>query len=327
MAADFNKPQITDPYADVLQAVRDMFTDLVKGLDGTATSNLPGGALRWNSVNKRFEKWNGSAWTELIAKATDKYDINVDRVDGFDAGNASGNIPINNGTLNTNLNAEKLGGQLGSYYAPASTVATAQAGADAANTAASSANTNANNRVAKTGDSMTGQLSLPGGGSGNQAATVTQAQTFANTAEANATAVANTKATATDVATKLGKSGDTANELYNNGWYRSNGNVGWYNQTYGGGLWMSDGTWVRVYGGKYFLTDWHQFHGGGNIWTASYGWLHDRFGAASTTNSALQNCAGQSANVGGYIVGLTKSGTNLGVSLTTTNCNCNCGNG
>lgn len=319
--ADFNKPQITDPYADVLQAVRDMFTDLVKGLDGTATSNLPGGALRWNSVNKRFEKWNGSAWTELIAKATDKYDINVDRVDGLDAGNANGNIPINNGTLNTNLNAEKLGGQLGSYYAPASTVATAQAGADAANTAASSANTNANNRVAKTGDSMTGQLSLPGGGSGNQAATVTQAQTFANTAEANATAVANTKATAADVATKLGKSGDTANELYNNGWYRSNGNVGWYNQTYGGGLWMSDGTWVRVYGGKSFLTDWHQFSSGGNIWTASYGWLHDRFTQKGT---GIENCAGQSANVGGYIVGLTRSGTSLGISLTTTNCNCNC---
>ena len=49
--------------------------------------------------------------------------------------------------------------------------------------------------------------------------------------------------------------GATISEIYNNGWYRSNGNVGWYSQTYGGGIWMSDSTYVRVYGGKSFHTD------------------------------------------------------------------------
>ncbi len=36
------------------------------------------------------------------------------------------------------------------------------------------------------------------------------------------------------------------------GWYRSAGAVGWYNNTYGGGIHMSDTTWVRVYGSKAF---------------------------------------------------------------------------
>lgn len=36
----------------------------------------------------------------------------------------------------------------------------------------------------------------------------------------------------------------------NAGWHRSYGDTGWYNQTYGGGIYMSDATWIRTYGGK-----------------------------------------------------------------------------
>ena len=35
-------------------------------------------------------------------------------------------------------------------------------------------------------------------------------------------------------------------------WLRTVGQSGWYSQTYGGGLYMVDTTWVRVYGGKAF---------------------------------------------------------------------------
>ena len=35
---------------------------------------------------------------------------NVDKIDGYDAGNAEGNIPVSNGTVNTNLNADKVDG-------------------------------------------------------------------------------------------------------------------------------------------------------------------------------------------------------------------------
>ena len=38
-------------------------------------------------------------------------------------------------------------------------------------------------------------------------------------------------------------------------WFRSTGNTGWYNGTYGGGIYMTDTTWVRVYNSKYFYCD------------------------------------------------------------------------
>lgn len=38
-------------------------------------------------------------------------------------------------------------------------------------------------------------------------------------------------------------------------WFRSSGANGWYNETYGGGIWMNDTTWVKVYGSKGFWVD------------------------------------------------------------------------
>ena len=37
------------------------------------------------------------------------------------------------------------------------------------------------------------------------------------------------------------------------GWHRAYGKTGIYNGTYGGGIYMEDSTWVRVYGNKHFL--------------------------------------------------------------------------
>lgn len=42
---------------------------------------------------------------------------------------------------------------------------------------------------------------------------------------------------------------------FTSNWFRSDGTTGWYNQTYGGGIWMQDYTWIRTYGGKYFYCD------------------------------------------------------------------------
>lgn len=46
--------------------------------------------------------------------------------------------------------------------------------------------------------------------------------------------------------------GGTHGTLYLSNWFRSNGGTGWYNQTYGGGIYMIDSTWVRVYNNKSF---------------------------------------------------------------------------
>ena len=35
-------------------------------------------------------------------------------------------------------------------------------------------------------------------------------------------------------------------------WIRTTGATGWYNETYGGGMYMEDTTWVRTYNGKSF---------------------------------------------------------------------------
>jgi hypothetical protein len=49
---------------------------------------------------------------------------NAEMVDGYNPGNSSGNIPLNNGTLNTNLNADKLDGQHQTFYQNASNLTT-----------------------------------------------------------------------------------------------------------------------------------------------------------------------------------------------------------
>ncbi len=36
----------------------------------------------------------------------------------------------------------------------------------------------------------------------------------------------------------------------NEGWFRTTGQAGWYSTTYGGGIYMTDTTWVRAYNGK-----------------------------------------------------------------------------
>ena len=44
----------------------------------------------------------------------------------------------------------------------------------------------------------------------------------------------------------------TAMTTYTSNWFRSTGNSGWYSQTYGGGIYMTDANWVRVYNNKAF---------------------------------------------------------------------------
>lgn len=48
---------------------------------------------------------------------------------------------------------------------------------------------------------------------------------------------------------------DVSGDMYGVGWINSEGNSGWYNQTYGGGIYMRDSTWVRTYNSKNFKSD------------------------------------------------------------------------
>jgi hypothetical protein len=216
---------------------------------------------------------------------------------------------------------------------------------------------NANGRVSKAGDIMTGYLTLNGDPTQSLHATskrYVDAQRDAAIAIANQAvqrggstmtgplllsgdptqpAQASTKNYADYLYSalnnaKLNRNGDTLGEVYNNGWYRSNGNVGWYSQTYGGGIYMGDGSYVRVYGGKGFATDTHTLEQGtGGIWTARYGWLENFFARADangalTSVGTVNNGGGVIANPDGYY--LQQSGRQVQLVKTYVNCNCNC---
>lgn len=46
----------------------------------------------------------------------------------------------------------------------------------------------------------------------------------------------------------------TANTVYTDNWFRSTGNTGWHNETYGGGWYMIDDQWIRAYNNKHIVT-------------------------------------------------------------------------
>lgn len=216
---------------------------------------------------------------------------------------------------------------------------------------------NANGRVSRAGDTMTGFLTLNADPTQSLHAT---SKRYVDNAVAAATNIANQKMSAAGgsmsgyltlvgdpqsayhAATKnyadylynslnnakLNRNGDTVSEVYNNGWYRSNGQVGWYNQTYGGGIHMQDGSYVRVYGGKGFQTDTHTFEQGtGGIWTSRYGWLENRF-ADKSAEGAITSVGTLDSGSGGVInpaaFYLQQSGRQVQLVRVQGNCNCNC---
>ena len=410
MAADFNKPVLTDAYAAVLQSVRDLCKDLALCLDNTGTQNIPTGAVKWNSTNARFEKYNGTTWAALattyamsisgsagsvpwsgvsgtpttlsgygitdalqvspnkIAIDKSSTDLNLLTSVGFYRGSSMTNAPdagwwfiIVQAHDNT-ANAAGWCSQIATAYGIGNTagVVKKRQQSGAANTwsawvtvydsANFTPNATAQNNIGAAGNygaltllnnvgSWAGFRFGTGVGSDNRYFMSNGGQTGEyDTASSwqwrfdNGTLSVGTIpwARISGVPTYAGLSGPTFSEAYNTGWWRSQGAVGWYNQTYGGGIWMSDATWVQVYGSKNFKTDWHSLYSGGNIWTASYGWLHDRFANANPNANAAGarvsgNCGNKPSSSGWEIFNAgngvlqTRSFTN-----NCTNCNCNC---
>lgn len=65
--ANWSNPTLTSLYTDFLTELKARDTDLALQFDGTTTSNLTTGTIRWNSSANRWQKWSGSAWAELTA--------------------------------------------------------------------------------------------------------------------------------------------------------------------------------------------------------------------------------------------------------------------
>lgn len=100
--------------------------------------------------------YNGTwgTWRKVITLDNDGAGsgLDADKLDGYQAGNATGQVPVSNGTVNTDLNADKLDG-----YHASSFVRTIQGVAPdgSGNVAVDLAS-----RVSKTGDTMTGDLTI-----------------------------------------------------------------------------------------------------------------------------------------------------------------------
>lgn len=117
-------------------------------------------------------------------------------------------------------------------------------------------------------------------------------------------------------------------DAYATGWYRTTGQTGWYSQDYGGGIHMTDSTWVRVYNSKQFLVtsgsadSVHTYGGvnasgriyGGGIVTAGGGL--DVVGVRSTAGCSFFNVYGRfygNADHGGIEIGASDNVLGIGV--------------
>lgn len=100
--ADFSTLASSTNYLTLLQQISDRDRDVAMALDPATTSptNVPTGAVRFSSANKRWEKWSGSAWGELIAAATDAFTMTVTGLRGGTLyGNTSNGGTISGGTI------------------------------------------------------------------------------------------------------------------------------------------------------------------------------------------------------------------------------------
>lgn len=65
--ADWSKPTLSSLYSDFLSEMKARDDDVAKQFDGTTTTNLVTGYIRWDSSANRWKKWNGTIWAELTA--------------------------------------------------------------------------------------------------------------------------------------------------------------------------------------------------------------------------------------------------------------------
>lgn len=218
---------VIDLYKDQLRifdqgTTNGFYIDLKTGAASAATKiwhNANDGAGSGLDADLLDGKQSGNADGNIpVSNGTVNTNLNADMVDGKHAGNGSGQIPLSNGVANTNLNADMLDG----YHAD-SFVRTIQGVApDASGNVA----VDLASRVAKSGDTMTGTLTVPQLNVSSTGPLITMADT------------------------------DWGNRhIHANG-----GMVGFL---------KSDGNWDMY------------CNNGGYLWTAGYGWLHDRFAGAN----------------------------------------------
>jgi hypothetical protein len=65
--ANWSNPTLTSTYTNFLAELKARDEDLALQFDGTTSSNLANGTIRWSSTANRWQKWNGTSWAELTS--------------------------------------------------------------------------------------------------------------------------------------------------------------------------------------------------------------------------------------------------------------------
>lgn len=122
--ADHSKPLTTSTYADFVSELDARLDELTLGLDPATTSptNLATNAIRYNSAATKWQKWDGSAWSDLAAS----YSINITG----SAGSVTNGVVTTGSYADpawlTSLAGSKISGNIAGNAGTATTLATAR---------------------------------------------------------------------------------------------------------------------------------------------------------------------------------------------------------
>lgn len=100
--ANWSNPTLTSTYTNFVTEVKDRDTDCATFLDGSTSTNLPTGAKRWNSTTNKFEKWSGSAWSDLATTYAIGISGTATTATNLAAG-AAGSLPYQSGAAATTM--------------------------------------------------------------------------------------------------------------------------------------------------------------------------------------------------------------------------------
>jgi hypothetical protein len=113
--ADHSKPLLTSTYADFVSELDARLDDLATGLDPAVSTvtNQPVNTIRWNSVSKKWQKYNGTAWNDLsgtydIALQTDRSNFNSVETSVLKSKNATTAMSIADSTGIVTFNANPV---------------------------------------------------------------------------------------------------------------------------------------------------------------------------------------------------------------------------
>lgn len=108
--------------------------------------------------------------------------------------------------------------------------------------------------------------------------------------------------------------GPTFDTVYTGNWFRSNGNSGWYNQSYGGGIWMQDSSWIRTYGSKGFYVQGGSLLVDGVVYASSA--IQARGGVSNDSGNLSLSAAGGTVVVNNQmqLAAVASSGAACGVA-------------